>query len=168
MATRNILKMGDETLEKKSRLVTDFDSRLHELLDDMTETMIGADGLGLAAPQVGVLRRVFVVLQEDNTVLELVNPEIVKIRGEQNGIEGCLSFPGVYGKVSRPFWVKVKYQDRFGIPQETSGEGIYARAFCHEMDHLDGVLFTDLASEIVDELDEAAIEERSEVRYDVV
>ncbi|GHU60752.1 peptide deformylase [Clostridia bacterium] len=150
MALRKILTDEDETLWKKSRLVVDFDERLHALLDDMTETMLDADGLGLAAPQVGVLRRVVVVDTGGETVLEMVNPELIKTSGEQVGLEGCLSVPGMYGIVSRPYRVRVRYQDRHGNTRETVGEGLVARAFCHETDHLEGILFTEPATEFVD------------------
>ena len=130
MALRNILTEEDPTLSKKCRVVTEFNPRLHQLLDDMTETLQQADGVGLAAPQVGVLRRVVLVL-ETNV------PE-----GEQHEPEGCLSVPGQYGIVSRPAWVKVRAQDRFGNYFEVSGEGLTARCFAHEIDHLNGIVFT--------------------------
>ena len=156
MALRNILQEGDPTLNKQSRPVTDFNARLHELIDDMRETLLHADGVGLAAPQVGVLRRVVLVMdtdREDATpeeqLIELINPEIIAASGEQIGPEGCLSIPGVYGIVNRPDLVKVKAQDRFGNHFEVWGSMLTARAFCHELDHLDGVLFRSLASEIL-------------------
>jgi peptide deformylase len=156
MALRNILHEGDPTLNKKSRPVTDFNARLHELIDDMRETLLHADGVGLAAPQVGVLRRVVLVVdteKEDASteeqLIELINPEIVAASGEQTGPEGCLSIPGVYGIVKRPDLVKVRAQDRFGKFFEVWGTALTARAFCHEVDHLDGVLFRSLASEIL-------------------
>ena len=148
MATRNILKDGDATLLKKSRTVTDFNERLHVLLDDMRQTLIEANGLGLAAPQVGVLRRVALVVDTsiekilpEDQITELVNPEIVEQSGEQTDVEGCLSVPEVFGMVTRPDFVKVRAQDRNGNVFEFSGEALTARALCHELDHLDGVLF---------------------------
>lgn len=155
MAIRNILKDGDPTLLKKSRDVNKFDIRLHQLLDDMKETMENADGAGLAAPQVGVLRRVAVVATQDG-IVELINPEIVETEGEQEGLEGCLSFPGIYGIVTRPAKVTVKAQDRHGETFTVTGEGIVARAFCHETDHLNGVVFTERAQRILspEELEE--------------
>ncbi len=161
MALRNILKEGDETLLRHCRPVTDFTPRLHDLLDDMAETMLSANGVGLAAPQVGVLRRAVVVL-ETNTpegeeqVIELVNPEIVEADGEQTDPEGCLSVPGAFGMVTRPSHVKVRAQDRYGQWFEIEGVGLTARAFCHEIDHLDGHMFTELCDHIMsqEELDE--------------
>lgn len=156
MALRNILTEGDPTLNKKSRPVIEFNKRLHELIDDMRDTLLKADGVGLAAPQVGILRRVVLVLdteKEDATseeqLLELINPEIIAASGEQSGPEGCLSIPGVYGIVKRPDLVKIRAQDRFGNFFEAWGSALTARAFCHEVDHLDGILFRSLASEIL-------------------
>ena len=114
MALRNIVKQGDECLQKVCRPVTEFNSRLHTLLDDMTETLVDSGGVGLAAPQVGVLRRVAVVMNEEDEIIELVNPEIVAAEGEQTGLEGCLSVPGRYGIVTRPYVVRVRAQDRDG------------------------------------------------------
>ena len=157
MALRNILKEGDETLQKHCRPVTDFNARLHDLLDDMAETMQDADGVGLAAPQVGVLRRAVVVLEtnvdaeagEEPYVIELVNPEIVESDGEQEGPEGCLSVPGVYGWVKRPEHVIVRAQDRNGETFEREGYGLTARAFCHEIAHLEGQLFLEVSEHIM-------------------
>lgn len=156
MALRNILHDGDPTLNKKSRPVTEFNKRLHILLDDMRETLEKADGVGLAAPQVGILRRVVLVVDTENEelspeeqVIELINPEIIATSGEQEGPEGCLSVPNVYGIVRRPSHVKVKAQDRFGKPFEVEGKFLTARAFCHEIDHLNGILFTSIADEIL-------------------
>lgn len=155
MALRNIVKKGDEVLGKKCRPVTDFNDRLHTLLDDMTETLIDSGGVGLAAPQVGVLRRAVLVLEtnveedEDEYIIELINPEIIHIEGEQNGPEGCLSVPGVFGLVKRPEYVVVRAQDRDGNFFEVDGEGLTARAFCHEIDHLEGKLFLDSAEKIL-------------------
>lgn len=142
MALRNILTEGEPTLHKVSRKVTRFDDRLHILIDDMVETLKSASGVGLAAPQVGVLRRV-VVVDTGDEVLELINPEIVEQSGEQTGLEGCLSVPGKYGIVTRPNFVKVRAQDREGNWYETEGEELIARAFCHELEHLDGHLYTE-------------------------
>lgn len=154
MALRNVLKDGDPALRRTCRPYTDFGPRLHELLDDMSETMAAENGVGLAAPQVGVVRRCCVVLEtnvaedEDEYVIELVNPEIIAVEGEQTGGEGCLSFPGVYGEVTRPERVVVRAQDRNGNFFEVEGVGLTARAFCHELDHLDGTCFVDKASHI--------------------
>ena len=158
MALRNIREEGDSLLLKKSRPVTDFDRRLHILLDDMRETLLAADGVGLAAPQVGVLRRLVLVmdtskeeLTPEEQIIELINPEIIKTSGSQEGPEGCLSVPGVYGLVKRPDYVKVRAQDRNGKTFEVEGTGLTARCFCHEIDHLDGHLFTELAEKILSE-----------------
>ena len=142
MALRNILTDGEPTLKKVSRPVTRFDYRLHELLDDLVETMDNANGVGLAAPQVGILRRVVVVCDGED-VIELVNPEIISQSGEQSGPEGCLSVPGRYGIVTRPNVVRVRAQDRNGYWFEVEGEDLLARGFCHELEHLDGHLYTE-------------------------
>lgn len=157
MAIRNIITEGDETLRKISRKQERFDERLWTLLDDMAETMREKDGVGLAAPQVGVLRRAIVVLEtnvpegEEPKMLELINPEIVERSGEQYGPEGCLSLPGRWGLVSRPMEVRVKAQDRDGNEIELHGTGLTARCYCHEIDHLNGVVFTDVAERMVTE-----------------
>ena len=149
MALRDIVKDGDRALTKVCRPVEKFDTKLACLLDDMAETLKAADGVGLAAPQVGVLRRVVLVLEtnvaeeEDEFIIELINPEIVESSGEQDGAEGCLSVPGEYGLVTRPAIVKVRAQDRFGDWFEYEGEGLTARCFCHELDHLDGIVYTE-------------------------
>ena len=143
MALRKIVLQGDEILKKKCRPVTEFNDRLHTLLDDMTDTLIDSGGVGLAAPQVGVLRRVCVVMNEDEEILELVNPEIIYTQGEQTGLEGCLSVPGKYGEVTRPNFVRVRAQDRDGNWFEAEDEGLTARCFCHEIEHLDGHLFVE-------------------------
>ncbi|WP_455582266.1 peptide deformylase [Dysosmobacter sp.] len=144
MALRKIIEQGDPCLNKVCRPVTEFNRRLHELLDDMVETLQDANGAGLAAPQVGVLRRVCIVMDEDSgEYLELVNPEIVKSSGEQTGLEGCLSVPGKWGIVTRPNVVRVRAQDRDGSWFEVEGEELTARAFCHEIEHLDGHLYTE-------------------------
>ena len=147
MALRNILTKEEPTLYKKCRPVTAFNDRLHQLLDDMAETLAEANGVGLAAPQVGVLRRAVIVLEtnvpegEDEYIIELINPEIIESSGTQKGAEGCLSVPGEYGIVERPMQVKVRAQDRYGEWFEVEGVGLTARCFCHELDHLDGVVF---------------------------
>lgn len=143
---REIVKEGDDVLRKVCRPVEKFDEKLHLLLDDMYETMLSADGVGLAAPQIGILRRIAVIDVGEGKI-ELINPEIIKTSGEQTGDEGCLSSPGVFGKVTRPNFVTVKAKDRFGKDFEISGKELLARAFCHEIDHLDGVLFVDKIEE---------------------
>ena len=148
MALRTIIKEGDERLRKKSRPVTEFNERLWTLLDDMYETMKG-DGVGIAAPQVGILRRA-VVIDVGEGRHELVNPEIVEQEGDQYGGEGCLSVPGQYGMVHRPQKLRVRAQDRYGKPLELEAEGYLAVAVCHETDHLDGVLFIDKADRMLD------------------
>ena len=142
MAIRNILKMGEPLLNKKSKQVVDFNDRLHTLLDDMADTMYKEDGVGLAAPQVGVLRRA-VVVDIGEGLIELINPVIVETSGEQTDLEGCLSVVDYIGEVTRPNYVKVQAQDRFGKDIEVEGEGFLARAFCHEIDHLEGILFVE-------------------------
>ncbi len=156
MALRNIVKQGDECLQKVCRPVTEFNSRLHTLLDDMTETLVDSGGVGLAAPQVGVLRRVCVVMNEEEEIIELVNPEIVATEGEQTGLEGCLSVPGLYGEVTRPYRVRVRAQDRNGNFFEVEDVELTARCFCHECEHLDGHLFTEHTDKLytVEELEE--------------
>ena len=143
MALRRIVEQGDECLEKVCRPVKDFNRRLHILLDDMAETLREANGAGLAAPQVGVLRRVCIVMHENEEIIELINPVIVSQEGEQTGLEGCLSVPGKWGVVTRPNRVKVQAQDRNGVLFVREGEGLTARAFCHEIEHLDGHLFVE-------------------------
>lgn len=157
MAIRNILTVGEPTLNKVCRPYTEFGPRLHALLDDMRETLIKADGVGLAAPQVGVLRRAVLVIEtnhaedEDDSFLELINPEIIASEGEQTGEEGCLSLPGECGIVTRPMVVTVRAQDRNGNSFEYTGEGLTARCFCHELDHLDGVLYPQRADRMLTE-----------------
>ncbi len=143
MAIRNIVERGDPVLEKICRPVTSFDSRLHTLLDDMIETLEEAGGVGLAAPQVGVLRRVCIVEDSEGEILELINPEIIASEGEQTGLEGCLSIPGRFGIVTRPNKVRVRAQDRDGAFFEVEDEELTARCFCHEIEHLDGHLYTE-------------------------
>lgn len=149
MAIRNIVKEGDDILRKKCRKVEKFDEKLATLLDDMAETMYEANGCGLAAPQVGILRQIAVIDTSDG-IIELINPEIVERKGEQQETEGCLSLPGQWGVTKRPMWVKVAAQDRNGDWYEYEGEELLARAFCHEIDHLSGILFTDNVLYMVD------------------
>ncbi len=149
MARRNIRVEDDPILRKKSREVTEFNDRLFALLDDMKETMYASNGVGLAGPQVGVLKRVVVmdVSETRDQCIELINPEIVEVSGEQTGSEGCLSLPGLYGIVTRPNCVKVKAQNREGKWCLYKGEELKARCFCHEIDHLDGILYKDKLDE---------------------
>ncbi len=159
MAIRNILTEGDEMLNKKCRVITAFDERLHTLLDDMTETLLNSGGVGLAAPQVGVLRRVVVLLdinKDPEEVVELINPEVIEMNELVPTVEGCLSVPGKYGYVDRPTWAKIRAQDRFGNWFEREGEGIVAQCFCHETEHLDGHLFIEKVTEYVDMEQESA------------
>lgn len=144
MAYREIRKDGDEVLRKKSRPVEVIDKKIETLLDDMADTMYKADGVGLAAPQVGILKRI-VVIDIGNGLFEMINPEILEQNGEQDGIEGCLSVPGTSGEVVRPMHVKVRYTDRNGEPVILETEELFARAICHELDHLDGILYKDKA-----------------------
>ena len=143
MALRKIALQGEPCLTKVCRPVTEFNDRLHVLLDDLADTLEDSGGVGLAAPQVGVLRRVCVVLDEEDQLIELVNPEIIHTEGEQTGLEGCLSVPGKYGEVTRPEIVRVRAQDRDGNWFEVEDEGLTARCFCHEIEHLDGHLFVE-------------------------
>ena len=142
MAIRQIVQIGDPVLRKKSKVVEKIDEKIIQLLDDMADTMYHADGVGLAAPQVGILKRV-VVIDIGDGLLELINPEIIETSGEQLDDEGCLSVVGEAGAVRRPYRVKVRAYDRDGNLFEIEGEELLARAFCHEIDHLDGVLFVD-------------------------
>ena len=155
MAILNILKEGDETLRKKSRPVEEITPRIIRLLDDMHETLAKAEGVGLAAPQVGVLRRV-VIVEVGEEKYELINPEIIETSGEIEDLEGCLSVPELYGTVKRPEYVKVKALDRNGKEYIAEGHGLTARCFCHELDHLEGILYIDKATETYtpDELEE--------------
>lgn len=165
MALRNIVKEGDSILLKECRRVEKFDKKLHQLLDDMLETLREANGAGLAAPQVGILRMVCIIdTEQEEGVIELINPEIIKAEGAQTGPEGCLSFPGEYGLVKRPMQVTVKAQDRKGKWFEKSGEGLTARCFCHEIDHLHGIIFKTLAERMLtaEELESGVIEEEEE------
>jgi peptide deformylase len=148
MALRNIREYGDDVLRKKSKKVTVFNERLKLLISDMIETMTNAEGVGLAAPQVGILKKV-IVIDVGEGAFALINPEIVSQEGEVIEAEGCLSIPGVYGEVPRPAKIKVKAQDVRGMPIEVEGEGLLARALSHEIDHLDGKLFVDKAIKIL-------------------
>ena len=149
MAIREIREKGDEILYKKCKAVVKFDEKLHILLDDMYETMQSRDGVGLAAPQVGILKRAVVIDVGDGKI-ELIKPEIVEESGEQTGSEGCLSVPGVFGEVTRPNVVTVKAQDRDGKWFKITGKELLARAFCHEIEHLDGKLFLDRVIRFID------------------
>lgn len=157
MAHRNIVTKGEKILSKVCRPVVNFDDRLHILLDDMAETLTDANGVGLAAPQVGILRRAAIVLEtnveneEDEFVVEFINPEIIEVSGEQTGAEGCLSVPGEYGIVTRPDYVRAKAQDRNGEWFEYEGTGLTARCMCHEFEHLDGHLFLEKCERMLTE-----------------
>ena len=151
MALRKIMTEKDPALHKVCRPVTEFNDRLHRLLDDMTETLRQTNGVGLAAPQVGILRRAVVVETGEENMLELVNPRILEQSGEQDGAEGCLSVPGKWGMVKRPNYVKLQAQDRFGNWFEVEAEALIARCFCHELDHLDGHLYTEKVSRFLTE-----------------
>jgi len=140
MAIRNIVKVGDDVLTKKCRTVDKFDERIITLLEDMHDTLIESNGVGLAAPQVGVLKRIALV-DTGEEILELINPEIISTDGSQTGYEGCLSYPGKFGEVTRPMTVTIKFQNRNGEWVTYTGEELTARAFCHEIEHLDGHMF---------------------------
>ena len=161
MALRTILTQGDPALEKVCHPVEKFDQKLHDLLDDMKETLVHSNGVGLAAPQIGILRRVVVLLDNQDRMVELVNPQLIHTEGEQTGLEGCLSVPGKYGIVTRPAKATVRAQDRNGEFFELEGEEIVARCFCHELEHLDGHLFVEHAPRLytVEELEEMEAEE---------
>lgn len=151
MAIRKILKKGDDTLTKKCRPVEKFDKKLWKLLDDMSETLADANGAGLAAPQVGILRRLCIVdIGDEDGVIELINPEIIATDGYQRTEEGCLSCPGIWGFTERPMTVTVRAYDRNGKQFEKTASGLKAKAFCHEIDHLDGILFTEKVVEYID------------------
>ena len=143
MGLRKILTTKDPALHKVCKPMVNFDDRLFRLLADMKETLIDSGGVGLAAPQVGILRRV-VLVDTGEEILELINPTLVAVDGEQTGPEGCLSVPGKYGLVTRPYWAKVRAQDRHGNWFEAEGEELIARCFCHELDHLDGIVYTEV------------------------
>lgn len=153
MGLRKILTDKDPALHKVCKPVTAFDGKLHKLLDDMRETLIDSNGVGLAAPQVGILRRIFLVDVglDGNEIIEFINPEILETDGEQDGAEGCLSVPGKYGLVKRPYWVKVRAQDRYGDWFEAEGEELIGRCFCHENDHLDGIVYTQVMERFLTE-----------------
>lgn len=155
MAIRQIVKEGDSVLTKKCRVVEKFDDKLATLIDDMVETMYLSNGVGLAAPQVGILRRV-VVIDVGEGVIELVNPKIIAYSGEQESLEGCLSCPGEWGYTRRPDYVKVKAQDRYGKEFTVEGRELLAKAFCHELDHLNGIIFKQVAIRMLtpEEIDE--------------
>lgn len=157
MAIRYIRKIGDEILRKKAKKVDKIDSHILTILNDMAETMYQRDGVGLAANQVGILRRL-VVIDVGEGLIELINPEIVYEEGEQIGPEGCLSIPDVTGEVKRPKKVRIKYIDRFGKENELEGEDLLARAICHEIDHLNGILFIDKAIRFLND-DDKEVEE---------
>lgn len=148
MAKLKIVKIGDEILRKKCRPVEEITPKILRLLDDMAETMRQANGVGLAAPQVGILRRIVVIEVEEGNLIELINPKIIAYAGEQEGTEGCLSVPGKWGTVKRPMHVTVRAFNRHGEEFEITGSDFLARAFCHELDHLDGKLYVDIATEI--------------------
>ncbi len=156
MGLRKILTDKEPALHKVCKPVINFDGRLHKLLDDMRETLEESGGVGLAAPQVGILRRV-VLVDNGEEILELVNPTLVETDGEQVGPEGCLSVPGKYGLVKRPYYAKVRAQDRNGNWYEADGEELTARCFCHELDHLDGIMYTEVMERYLteEELEEA-------------
>ena len=149
MAKLNIVKIGDETLRTKCRPVDKITPRTLQLLDDMVETMRAANGVGLAAPQIGVLRRIVVIEVEEGEVIELINPEIISHSGKNEGLEGCLSLPGQWGIVTRPMKVRVRALNRYGETVEYEGEDLLARCFCHELDHLDGKLYSDVADRML-------------------
>ena len=152
MAIRNVVLEGDPILYKKCRIVKNFDARLAQLIDDMIETMQLKNGVGLAASQVGILKRVVVIQTNlEEKPLELVNPQITEVSGNQEEVEGCLSCPGEYGITKRPMKVKVKASDRFGAEHFYDGEALLARAFCHEIDHLDGILFKNHVIRMLDD-----------------
>ena len=148
MAKLQIRKVGDEALRKVCRPVDAITPRILTLLDDMVETMRAANGVGLAAPQVGILRRIVVIEVEPGEVLELINPKIIAFSGEQEAVEGCLSLPGKSGVTKRPMHVTVRAQNRKGETITVNGSGLLARAFCHELDHLDGKLYIDIAKDV--------------------
>lgn len=160
---RDIVEKGDPILTKKCHPVTKFDRKLGLLLDDMTETLLDSGGVGLAAPQVGICRRVVVVMNAKEEIIELVNPEIIATSGEQTGMEGCLSLPGKFGQVTRPMVVRVKAQDRNGEWFEVEDEDLTARCFCHEIDHLDGHMFDELCDRLYtnEELEQMQSEENN-------
>lgn len=164
MAIRTILTQGDPVLNKVCHPVTRFDQKLADLLDDLKQTLEEANGMGLAAPQVGILRRAVIVVVGEDEMLELVNPEILEESGEQRGPEGCLSVPGKWGMVTRPNCVRIKAQDRYGSWFEAEGEGLMARCFCHEIEHLDGHLYVEHIDHFLTEEEVEAFYEEEEAR----
>ncbi len=165
MALREIVVEGDDVLNKNCRAVEKFDDRLALLIDDMIDTLEDSGGVGLAAPQVGVLRRVTVIqVDPEKEPLELVNPEIIERSGEQKGLEGCLSLPGKWGIATRPYYVKAKAQNRKGEEYTVEGKGLMARAICHELDHLDGVLYNTVVDRM---LTPPELEQLSEGELDI-
>ena len=160
MGLRKILTDKDPALHKVCKPMVNFDDRLFRLLEDMKETLIDSGGVGLAAPQVGILRRV-VLVDTGEEILELINPTLVEVDGEQTGPEGCLSVPGKYGLVTRPYWAKVRAQDRHGNWFEAEGEELIARCFCHELDHLDGIVYTEVMERYLTE-DELMMDDEEE------
>ena len=148
MAKLKIVKVGDDVLRKKCRPVDEITPKIIRLLDDMAETMHAANGVGLAAPQVGILRRIVVIEVEEGNLIELINPKIIAYAGEQDGTEGCLSVPNKWGMVKRPMHVTVRATNRHGEEFELTGSELLARAICHELDHLDGKLYIDIARDI--------------------
>ena len=149
MAKLKIVKVGDETLAKVCRPVDKITPRVLQLLDDMIDTMHDAGGVGLAAPQVGVLRRIVVIEVEEGKIIELINPKIIAFAGEQEGLEGCLSLPGQWGIVKRPMHVTVRAMNRNGETVDYTGSELLARCFCHELDHLDGKLYPSVAERML-------------------
>ncbi len=166
MAIRRILTDDDPALHKKCHYITKFDEKLWALLDDLKETLADASGAGLAAPQVGIVRRAVIVVTDDGEMLELINPEVIDQEGEQDGLEGCLSIPGMWGYVKRPMRVRVKAQDRNGQWFEVEGEEIMARCFCHEIEHLDGHMYTEHTDQLYtsDEIEEMQAKEERRSR----
>ena len=168
MSIRTILTQDDPALSKVCHPVTKFDGKLADLLDDLRETLAEAGGVGLAAPQVGIIRRAVIVVPDPDTdeMVELVNPEIVAQEGEEDGLEGCLSIPGMWGYVKRPTWVKVRAQDREGGWFETEGSGLAARCFCHELEHLEGHMYDEHVDRLYtsEEMDAILSEEENQGR----
>jgi peptide deformylase len=154
LAIRNIVCDGDETLRKSCREVTDFDDRTRTILDDMIDTMRESGGAGIAAPQVGILRKMFVIEPEEGEITEFINPVVIEKKGSQTSDEGCLSVPGLVGTTNRPEFIKVEAQDRNGAKVIHEAEGFKAVVICHELDHLEGVLYTDIAKDIREASDE--------------
>jgi peptide deformylase len=162
MATRLIREIGDPVLIKQCKEVKEMTDRTKELIEDMFDTMYEADGVGLAAPQVGILKRIFVIDVTGEDPMVFINPEILSTDGEQTGYEGCLSLPDLYGIVTRPEYVKVRAFDRFGNEFTVDGHGLTARAFCHETDHLEGKIFSELTDKLLSSEDIDAIEAMKE------